>query len=473
MARDHQARPSEQANFPASKYYDVLIVGAGVSGLACARKLLEKNLKILIVESRSRAGGRMLSLHRPGSSLPIELGAEFIHGAPTSTLDLMRTFHLPFYDVLDHHHHWDGHKFQMQSDFFEHISKVNQKIARLQKHDASIGEFLRTQKTLDPDWKLLYKRYIEGFHAANVDLISQQSVASSEDDSELNGSHMFRSVRGYSELIQRLSEELAQKDLLKFNLSVRKIVWEKGDVKVFCHSAFNPESTTLQANKLVMTAPLAILKAPQSEHSGILWDPLPEKLDKILDSMEMGHVQRLVFRFRSRFWEELAGDKAMSFIHMHEDCDFPTWWTMAPMRSVDLVAWQGGPRAREMSLWSRADKIQAALATLSKWTGHSIAWLVDHMQSCHTHDWSRDPHSLGAYSYVKAGGLPLSKQLAEPVTDTLFFAGEATCFGSARGTVHGAIESGYRAAEQILEANLNSFQRPVQRHRFHGANAFI
>ena len=125
---------------------------------------------------------------------------------------------------------------------------------------------------------------------------------------------------------------------------------------------------------------------------------------------------------------------------------------MAPLRTVDLVAWQGGPRAREMANWGKNEKIHAALRTLSKWSGHSVAWLLDELDSCDTHNWSQDPFSLGAYSYVKAGGLPLSQKLSQPFEGTVFFAGEATAFGSARGTVHGAFESGYRVAQQILDS---------------------
>jgi monoamine oxidase len=66
------------------------------------------------------------------------------------------------------------------------------------------------------------------------------------------------------------------------------------------------------------------------------------------------------------------------------------------------------------------------------------------------HDWQTDPFSLGAYSYVRAGGMEAQKQLAAPVSGTLFFAGEATNSQGHHATVHGAMSSGYRAAAEIL-----------------------
>jgi len=71
--------------------------------------------------------------------------------------------------------------------------------------------------------------------------------------------------------------------------------------------------------------------------------------------------------------------------------------------------------------------------------------------SSHTHDWQSDRWSLGAYSYALVGGADAHRELAAPVEDTLFFAGEATDARGHNGTVHGAIFSGYRAAREVLE----------------------
>jgi monoamine oxidase len=65
-------------------------------------------------------------------------------------------------------------------------------------------------------------------------------------------------------------------------------------------------------------------------------------------------------------------------------------------------------------------------------------------------DWQADPFSLGAYSYIPVGGIVAPMKLAEPVADTLFFAGEATAADGDSATVHGAIKSGYRAAGEVL-----------------------
>jgi monoamine oxidase len=65
------------------------------------------------------------------------------------------------------------------------------------------------------------------------------------------------------------------------------------------------------------------------------------------------------------------------------------------------------------------------------------------------HDWSADPFSCGAYSYVTVGGGEARATLGAPLEQTLFFAGEATSTDGQGGTVNGAIETGERAAAAV------------------------
>src|SRR4029077_8915467 len=70
------------------KRVDVLVLGAGAAGLAAARDLSHAGLRVTVIEARPRVGGRILTLHDPRSPVPIELGAEFIHGEAAETLPL-------------------------------------------------------------------------------------------------------------------------------------------------------------------------------------------------------------------------------------------------------------------------------------------------------------------------------------------------------------------------------------------------
>ena len=67
------------------------------------------------------------------------------------------------------------------------------------------------------------------------------------------------------------------------------------------------------------------------------------------------------------------------------------------------------------------------------------------------HDWTADPFSRGAYSYVPVGAINASEEMTQPVEDTLYFAGEHTDTTGHWGTVQGAMRSSLRAATQLLE----------------------
>src|SRR5438034_8098968 len=121
------------------------------------------------------------------------------------------------------------------------------------------------------------------------------------------------------------------------------------------------------------------------------------------------------------------------------------------MRAPLLVAWSGGPNAARLSDQNDDALVQAALDGVQKLfpTQRSID---NDLQSAHVHNWQRDPFARGAYSYVTAGGAMARKQLAEPLKETLYFAGEATDTSGEAATVAGALASGERAAREIIDS---------------------
>jgi phytoene dehydrogenase-like protein len=68
---------------------DMIVVGAGIAGLAAARTLAEKGARVALVEARDRVGGRIYTLPSKTGGLHVELGAEFIHGLPSDLLALV------------------------------------------------------------------------------------------------------------------------------------------------------------------------------------------------------------------------------------------------------------------------------------------------------------------------------------------------------------------------------------------------
>jgi hypothetical protein len=185
----------------------------------------------------------------------------------------------------------------------------------------------------------------------------------------------------------------------------------------------------------------------------------------------MGPVIRVSLCFQAKFWEQQPEMADLSFLFT-DDPQFPTWWTSNPLPYPILTGWAAGHYAAALSGRSHdgrshdgrshdgrshggrshAGLTQAALQALARIVDLDPSELRRQLTGVFTHDWQADPFSHGAYSYAAVGGLEAARALAAPVSDTLYFAGEAMNFEGYNGTVHGAIASGNRAAQELLQA---------------------
>lgn len=419
---------------------DVVVIGAGAAGLICARELSRRGIRVQLLETKSRWGGRVFTTSARGLDVPVELGAEFMHGAEPALLQEMSG--LSFYDVEDRHLFLERGRLVERAEFWDDIGEISARMNGGLQHDRSVADFVRTHRFRHPENLPLFLSYVEGFQAADTEIASEVDLARTEeqDEPELNERSLFRVLGGYHLLLREAARELQAKNVLRLNRRVEGVRWSPGKVTVF------EKDRTLRARAVVVTVPLGVLK---SHRFLFRIDPLPGPVRHALDVLQMGHIQRITFRFAERFWEGLSA-KPVAFLHAEPDLPFPTWWTQAPLRTPLLIAWQGGPKAQEMSSWSESERVQAALSTLAKMTRSKPAMLARRLVGWKTHDWSSDPWCLGAYSYVGVGGAEKGKALGRGYGKTLHFAGEATVSGSARGTVHGAIQSGLRVAARIL-----------------------
>jgi monoamine oxidase len=168
-------------------------------------------------------------------------------------------------------------------------------------------------------------------------------------------------------------------------------------------------------------------------------------------------VIRVVLRFRERFWESIEGEtkngkrslSEMSFLHS-DDPVFPTWWTTMPRQTSILTAWSAGPHCAALAGQDQVTIVSRALDGLARLMHMDRGELDRLLEAHYLHDWQADHFARGAYSWAKVGGTDASAELARPLDFTLFFAGEATDSNGHNGTVHGALESGYRAAQEVL-----------------------
>jgi monoamine oxidase len=439
----------------------VIVIGAGVAGLAAACQLGHTGIAVHVIEARDRIGGRVFTHFDPGCDCPIELGAEFIHGKPPEIGELLRKAKTDITEVQGDA--WCAEEDRLSPcGFWDEVDQILQKMDD-SKPDESFAAFLdrccRSPKTQAQERaKQRAQSYVSGFNAADPALVGVHWLLKEmQAERKIEGARAFRCHNGYKDLLDVFQQEIKNYNItVHTETVVQKVRWNAGSVKVEVRD--QKSASSLEAPRVLITLPLSLLKAPVGQPGVVQFAPeLPNDKKAALDKLEMGKVIRVTLRFRERFWDSIkpAGARGslsnMSFLFGQDDW-FPTWWTANPAKTPIITGWAPFCSAERLSGQSHSFVMERSLQTLSALLRVSQSELEKILEDVHFHDWQTDPFSLGAYSYGKVGANEAQQVLTEPIQATLYFAGEATDTTGNNGTVHGAIASGYRAAKQILDA---------------------
>lgn len=419
---------------PGSEDTGTIVVGAGAAGLMAARELMRAGRRVVILEASERVGGRILTRYGTSAGVPIELGAEFIHGDAPETNRLLDEARLASVPVAGEHYRSDRGQMSPQGPAFERMAKVFEHLNPDRKHDRSFQDFLDEKPggaRLRAERELA-RGFIQGFNGADTRLISEKSIAEQGDPTE-GAEKASRVVNGYGALIEYLRRELVS--VIRLNVAVTRIRWNEAGVRVV-----DRRGREHRARSVILTVPLPLL-----QDESIVLEPDVPSLRHAARKLMMGHVARVGVITRERFWEKKADD--IGYVHA-PNRPFTVWWTQNPVRAPLLTGWAGGPPAAELMASGNVE--EAAVRELAHVFGVRRQRAAELVESLHVYDWSGDPNIRGAYSYTGVGGTGAARVLARPVENRLFLAGEATDSQTA-GTVEGALASGKRAARKILE----------------------
>lgn len=439
----------------------VIVIGAGIAGLAAAVKLGQAGVPVLVLEARDRIGGRILTIRDPGSDFPIELGAEFIHGMAPEIWEPLQNAGAEIAEVEGTP--WCVSKGQLRlCDFFSDVDAILEKMDDSEPDESFLGFLQRCFPNPTKDRKLEEAKqraigYISGFNAADPDLVGVYwLVQGMRAEERIEGQRAFRCKKGYKALIEIFERQAASHGVtIRTSTIIDCIHWKPGEVELRAHDVQG--AATFRAPRVLITLPLAVLKAPIGQSGAVEFSPpLPRHKLAALEKLEMGRVIRIVLRFHHRFWEKISpGDRKHTLSQMNflfsQDESFPTWWTAMPMNWPIITGWAPFHSADALSGKDESYVVQHALQALAKLLNVDFPNLEAELESSYFHDWQSDRFSRGAYSYGKVGSEGAQQALASPVENALFFAGEATDISGNNGTVHGAIASGYRAAAEILQ----------------------
>ncbi|HYC31444.1 MAG TPA: NAD(P)/FAD-dependent oxidoreductase [Gemmatimonadales bacterium] len=411
---------------------DVIVIGAGLAGLAAAERLVAAGREVTILEARDRIGGRVWTADA-AEPVAIELGPEWI--GEGAVHDLLASRGEELIRSEGRFYRRSASRWESFDDQPDVVQAMLDRAWTATRGDRALLDALdECCPDADEDRKRLLA-YVEGFNAADSTRVSVRWVREVQENEPPEASDL-RARGGSGRIVAALDGLLAGRAERRLGAAARTIRWRPGAVEVG-----TAVGETLRAGAAVITVPLPLLDSLRLE-------PDLPGIRAAAAGLAMGPVTKLVIRFRDPFWRGVGPLGDMLFLQALEQ-PVPVWWAAVDPEAPVLTGWAGGPGSARLPV-DRQALLDVAVASLAAALDLSPAEVGRRVEAHYFHDWTRDPWSLGAYSWVPAGAADAHRALSRPVERTLFFAGEATCGKGYNATMEGALKSGRRAARQVL-----------------------
>ncbi|WP_272149259.1 flavin monoamine oxidase family protein [Tenacibaculum aiptasiae] len=415
-----------------NKEKKVIIIGAGISGLAAAKYFKEKGINPIVLEAQNKVGGRLKTDRSLG--IAFDEGASWIHGPkgnPITTiakLSKATTFltdddNVEVYNI-------DGTKYQAK--FLKRQErKYKRKINRIRgKKNQSFGQrfYKKFPKYIDNNlWTYMLSAYLEFDTGGDIYKLSSTYFY---DDEAFGGDDLII-TNGYDNLTNYLAEGID----IRLNNNVTHINYANNTVLI------TTNENTYEADFVLVTVPLGVLK-----NKNITFIPLlPKKTQKAIEGLEMGSVNKFLLTWEKPFWNtdlQYIGytpkkrGKFNYFINMNK---------FAPINA--LMTFSFGEFSKKTEYMSDEEVTQEIMTNLRAIYGPNIPNPTNILRT----KWNTNKYAFGSYSFGTNGTTPeYFEAFEESINNKIFFAGEHTIVDY-RGTVHGAYLSGIREAKKIIK----------------------
>lgn len=405
----------------------IVVLGAGLAGLAAAMELTEAGLEVIVLEARDRAGGRVWSVKLANGAV-VELGGEWIEAHDQTLRELATRLGVDLVPT--------GVDFlQRQVISGQPVSKMEQEqmggvvqaaLARLDESSCAgwtLGAFLDSLD-LSPAQRALLRARLQGSFGADLATIALRAFIGGGFTVGAPQTY-FRVSGGNQRLAEAMAKQLAE---VRLNHQVRSIEQNREGLTIRC---------TVHGEQVEIQAEAAVVALPVKPLAEIEFRPaLPDRLLTTLIELPMGVAAKI----------SLA-TTTPPLLRALQDVTVPYWcWT-------GLGA-NGQPRP-VITAFAGSAQAQATLETAS---GSPDCWLA-HLRAANPDliftgevvmvNWAQDPYAQGCYAAFDNVSWDRAAVLLQPL-ERITFAGEHTA-GVASGTMEGALNSGLRAAQQLIE----------------------
>ncbi len=429
---DERSPGSAKTSGRAAPDVDVVIVGAGIAGLAAAKTVRAQGRSAALLEARGRVGGRAYT-DSSAVGLPFDRGCHWLHNAREN----------PFRELADRWgvaygrdrgprriylgDRWATRAEERARARFEREAFDRVERAGAAGRDVAASEALGDALDGSPWAPMFVQRYttimgVEPARSSSLDFYNYED----------SGDYPVRD--GFGALVARYAEGVE----VSLETPVRAIDWSGAGVVV------ETLRGKLSARAVIITAPTSVLEA-----GVIRFTPqLPEWKLAAIAGVPMGHSNKVALRFDRDILAEDFEVEDDTNLELAAGAPQVPSFQLRPFGRALAIAHVAGELARELERAGPLAMVGFARDQLQLAFGSSLA---RHLSAYATTAWSADPWSLGAFSFAAPGRASAREDYARPIAERLFFAGDAASVG-AFGSAHGALETGVLAARAALDA---------------------
>jgi monoamine oxidase len=411
----------------------VIIIGAGISGLAAAQKLKEKGFSITILEAQDKVGGRLRSNRTLG--VAFDEGASWIHGITGNPMtDLAQKSGMTTFETVDSSRKSydiggvlrNDNVYQSAEDKLDNILDTLMNSGKVAQSFETVFNAQYPNYANDRLWKFLLSTYVT-FDTGDLNKLS--SLLYNEGE-EFSGIEKI-ATNGYDTIPNYLANGLN----IQLNQRVTKVDYANNKVKI------THNGTISEANYVIVTVPLGVLKNNRIE----FLPALPSAKQNAIQKVGMNCVNKFLLTWDKAFWDDVqyisytpeTRDKFNYFVNVKK---------YHPSVNA-LLTFAYSDYARQTETMTDPQVINEIMLHLKDIYGNNIPNPTNLLRT----KWQTNENAFGAYSYTAVGTeMKHFDDLAEEVNDKLFFAGEHTEIDYF-STAHGAYLSGIREATKIID----------------------